>query len=232
MERPQIELQKVFMSTFTKDYFLRNYGKSDKKNPLYKLESYRKEVIQVVSQNRSKFRILDVGCGYGAFLSLLESESRFETYGTDASNFAIKEAKKRTQKTKFWAISLDDFHPKKGFHVITAFDVLEHIPDLESTIDKIYRLLESDGKFLCVVPVYDGPLGIAGGLLDRDVTHVHKKSREFWIKTLGSKFRILKVKGIVRYDFPLIGYFHLKSALLAKLSQAILISMAKPKKVL
>lgn len=232
MVRPQTELQKAFMSTFTKDYFLTHYGKSDKKNPLYKLESYRREVMQAVPQNRSKFRILDVGCGYGAFLSLLEGESRFETYGTDTSTFAIKEAKKRTQKTKFWAISLDNFHPKKNFHVVTAFDVLEHIVDLDRALEKIYDLLEKDGKFLCVVPVYDGIMGRVGGLLDKDITHIHKKSRKFWINKLKDKFIILKVIGIVRYNFPLVGYLYVKSNFLANWGQAILISMVKPQKTL
>ena len=223
------ELQKASMITFSKDYFLKHYGEQGRKNPLSKLESYWQELSQLVAQGSSKISVLDIGCGYGAFLTLLESKSKFETYGTDTSSFAISEAKKRTKKTKYWTASLERFDPRRNFQVITAFDILEHIPDLESSLDKIYNLLEKDGKFLCVVPVYDGPVGRLGGFLDDDITHIHRKSRHFWIKTLGSKFTILKVKGILRYEFPLVGYLHLKSTLLANWGQAILISMEKPK---
>lgn len=225
--RQQKELQRKFMNTFTKEYFLKHYGKLDKKNPPHKLKAYRNAVIEAMPKTKSKVRILDIGCGYGKFLSLLESENKFETYGIDTGSYAIKEAKKRTSKTKFWVGSISTFQPKLRFHIICAFDVLEHIPNLEEALKKIYDLLEKNGRFFCVVPVYDGVMGKIGGLLDKDKTHIHKKSRKFWIKKLSRQFAISNIEGIIRYTFPRIGYLHVKSGYLTNWGQAILVSTAK-----
>ena len=215
------------MNTFTKEYFLKHYGNLDKKNPPHKLKAYRDAVIETMPKTNSKIKILDVGCGYGAFLGLIEQKDKFETYGIDAGSHAIKEAKKRTSKTKFWTGDITTFQPKTHFNIICAFDVLEHIPDLEQALKKIDKLLEKNGRFFCVVPVYDGIAGKIGGLLDKDETHIHKKNRKFWVKKLGKRFAILNIEGIIRYSFPLIGYMHFKSAFFANWGQAILISMLK-----
>lgn len=218
------------MNIFTKEYFLKHYGNLDKKNPPHKLEAYRDAVIEVLPKVKSKIKVLDIGCGYGKFLSLFESEDKFETYGIDIGTYAIQEAKKQTPKTKFWVGSIVNFKVRMHFDVICAFDVLEHIDNLEGALKKINALLEENGRFFCVVPVYDGIVGKIGGLLDSDETHIYKKSRNFWITKLGKHFTILSIEGLIRYTFPLIGYLHFKSVVLASWGQAILISMAKSRK--
>ncbi|KKR88143.1 MAG: Generic methyltransferase [Candidatus Curtissbacteria bacterium GW2011_GWA1_41_11] len=217
------------MNTFTKNYFLKYYGNSDKKNSNQKLESYYEEIINVSPVARSKIKILDIGCGYGTFLKMLEDKKGFETYGLDTGSFAISKARKKANQTKFWVKPLSKFQLKHRFQIITAFDVLEHIPNLDGAINQIYTHLVKRGAFLCVVPVYDNVFGRIGGLLDKDETHVHKKSRDFWITKLRRKFEILNVTGILRTSLPFGGYLHIKSKYLAKYGQAIFISMLKNK---
>lgn len=220
-------LLKKLMNIFSKNYFLKHYGKFDSKNPPFKVEAYLKEIISVSPDNGSTIKILDIGCGYGAFLNLLETKGGFDTYGIDAGDFAINKAKKRARRTKFWVTTIDNFKTKNKFDLITAFDVLEHIPDLDNALKKIKKLLVSEGLFVCVVPVYDGIFGKIGEFLDKDTTHVHKKNRQFWLNKLNTQFKILRVKGILRGDFPVIGYAQIKSQFLASTGQAILISAKK-----
>lgn len=215
------------MNIFSKDYFLKHYGNFDDKNPSFKVEAYLKEIDEDIFDKQSKMKVLDIGCGYGAFLSLLEAKDRFYTYGIDASSYVISLARKRAPRTKFAVATISNLKTKDHFDIITAFDVLEHVLDLDAALKKIKNLLKKSGLFVCVVPVYDGIFGRIGGLLDKDLTHVHKKNRQFWLNKLNGQFKILKVSGILRGYFPLIGYLQIKSKFLTGTGQAILISMKK-----
>jgi len=121
-----------------------------------------------------------------------------------------------------------EFPAPGKFDVVTAFDVLEHISDLDGALTTIRAALPSDGALIAVVPVYDGPLGAVVRLLDHDPTHVQKESRAFWIRSIERHFTILHYEGLFRFLVPHTRrYLHAHSAALAPLSPAILI-VARP----
>ena len=65
--------------------------------------------------------------------------------------------------------------PFRGpFHAIVAFDVIEHVPDLDAIAKFVHSELDAHGVFVFVVPVYDGPLGGLVRRLDKDPTHMQK----------------------------------------------------------
>lgn len=220
------ELPKLSPRKFNHEYFLKHYLSSQDKNPAYKLNSYLKIVRKHLNRNLGRRpRLLDIGCGYGRFLKLAENE--FSTIGIDPSDFVIDKANHFATRTRFERATLKSFSSKFKFDVITAFDVMEHVPNLNLSTEKIYRLLSPGGTFICVVPVYDGPLGKIGLALDHDPTHIHKLSRWQWFKLLGKKFKIIEVQGLVRYTFPGGVYFHVMSPALFRWGQAILVVMKK-----
>ncbi len=168
---------------------------------------------------------MDIGCGYGRFLKLAEDE--FETYGIDPSEFVIKEAGRYAINTKFEVATISSYKPRIKFDMITAFDVLEHTPNLEESLQNIKSWLVPGGLFVCVVPVYDGIFGKIGGWLDRDTTHLYKLSRWVWLEKFKKNLTVLETWGILRYFFSKNVYFHVMKRWLFRWGQAILVVMQK-----
>lgn len=210
---------------FNKLYFQRHYASFKQRNPMFKLQSYLKIVRKWTKDFRGRPMLLDIGCGYGRFLTI--AERYFKTYGIDPSAYALNQAKTAVRHTVFEVASLESYKQKRAYDIVTAFDALEHMENVAYSLQKIHALLSRRGRFVCVVPVYDGSLGIIGGLLDRDPTHVQKLSRWKWLKLFKSQFEIIEVQGAIRYSFPGGIYFHTMSPLFWKWGQAILVVMEK-----
>jgi len=177
-------------------YFEQQYRNYRLQNPPRKLRFYQ-GLVERAAGGRPRPRILDLGCAFGLFLSILGD--RWDRFGVDASEYAIGEARRRTPDAKFAVAGAGNVPFPGQFDVITAFDVLEHIPDLETVLFRVSQSLAPDGAFIFVVPVYDGPTGPIIRALDRDPTHVHKESRDFWLSRVSERFCVIDWHGIYRY---------------------------------
>jgi SAM-dependent methyltransferase len=99
-------------------------------------------------------RILDVGCGTGAMLELLSQFGSVE--GLDCESAAIDYCRQRFGK----AIELHNGLVPEGlpdgseYDLITAFDVIEHIPDAVAALRGMRDLLAPRGHLVCTVPAY------------------------------------------------------------------------------
>ncbi|KKS41137.1 MAG: Dolichol-phosphate mannosyltransferase, partial [candidate division CPR1 bacterium GW2011_GWA2_42_17] len=151
------------------------------------------------------------------------AENEFVTYGIDPSEFVINEARKYAINTKFEVATILSYKPEIKFDVITAFDVLEHVPEIEKAIGQIKSRLKPGGIFFCAVPVYDGSLGRLAEKLDRDETHINKWSRNRWLGIFSRSFNVLETWGAVRYSFGQLGYFYMAKPWLFRWGQAILV---------
>ena len=223
----------ILSRRFDSRYFNRFYRGSGDKNPPGKICTYLSIVLKMTvlsvrkgqSFGEEKLKLLDIGCGYGRFLKLAENE--FVTYGIDPSEFVINEARKYTINTKFEVATILSYKPEIKFDVITAFDVLEHVPEIEKAIGQIKSWLKPGGIFFCAVPVYDGSLGWLAEKLDRDETHINKWSRNRWLGIFSSSFNVSETWGAVRYSFGQLGYFYMAKPWLFRWGQAILVVMRK-----
>ncbi len=140
---------------FNSQYFDTAYGKGyERRNPRYKWRSFLRKILKF----RSSGSLLEVGCGFGLFLK--EAREHFTCTGSDISDYAISQARKRLpDDVVLYSGVLDEIEIHLRFDVITCFDVLEHIPDLNTALDNIEHLLRPGGLLVFTVPVYDGPVG-------------------------------------------------------------------------
>lgn len=207
---------------FEQDYYRYIYRDYLKHNPLYKLNFYLRKIKQYAPKAQ---KLLDVGCGPGLFL---ESASRFyQVYGVEVSDYALKLALERVPRARIKKGSIEEIYFPTQMDVVSAFDVLEHVPDLKKAFSGMKNQLKREGLVVFVVPVYDGLVGRLVDLLDKDETHVHKKSRWWWIERVAEHFEILEWFGIWRYLLPLGLYVNFPTKWLRNFSPSIMLIARK-----
>lgn len=107
---------------------------------LRKLESYR-----------SGGRLLDVGCGDGAFL-LAAKQRGWSVEGTEISTYAAQRASDLLGVLVFnGELSAAPF-PENEFDAVTLWHVLEHLADPMSCLLRVNRLLKPGGLVVIAVP--------------------------------------------------------------------------------
>ncbi|MGE5295243.1 MAG: class I SAM-dependent methyltransferase [Solirubrobacterales bacterium] len=100
-------------------------------------------------------RLLDVGCGNGAFLDAMRRLTGCEVFGVDFSPMAVEQAKRLYDLDVFQGTVDEAPYPEKSFDVVTAWWYLEHVPDPRTCIAKMARLLKEGGLCAVGVPNYD-----------------------------------------------------------------------------
>lgn len=98
-------------------------------------------------------RILDVGCGDGRFLGVLEKygPSEWEVLGIDIDEGAINRA--RQKGLKAYRTRLEDFDPgAEKFDMVVLFQVIEHVSEPREMCAKIRELLKPGGVFVIETP--------------------------------------------------------------------------------
>jgi SAM-dependent methyltransferase len=176
---------------FDEEYFRQNYGNYFRQNPRRKLRAY----LSMIRQHMPGGRLLDIGCSYGLFVE--EAGVFFECTGMDVDREIVAKAAFRVPAATFVTGALPGI-PFHGMDVITVIDVLEHIPDPDSALASVRTALRPGGIALIVVPVYDGPLGRIARMLDRDPTHIHKRSRHYWYDLASRHLEVIEWRGFVR----------------------------------
>jgi len=213
-------------SAFDADYYSTYYREYRRQNPPRKLRFYARMVERHAPPGGPR-RIHDLGCGFGDFLATLDEA--WEICGSDVSDYAIARATESHPRGAFKVAGATDRGVFPGaFGVVTAFDVLEHVAELDAVAAAVDAQLAPGGAFIFVVPVYDGLSGPVIRALDRDPTHVHKWPRRLWLGWAARHFRVLEWLGTVRYLFPLLGYLHLATRLFRRHTPAILVACRKP----
>jgi len=124
-------------------------------------------------------RLLDLGCAYG-FLVREAREAGFRAVGVDASRFAVAQAKAcAPDSAGRLLVAHAERLPFAGasFDVVTAFDVLEHVPHPELLIAEAARVLRPGGVFAGATP---DPLRFGRD----EETHVAEHVPSWWVRVL------------------------------------------------
>ncbi|MDA8763112.1 class I SAM-dependent methyltransferase [Flavobacteriaceae bacterium] len=110
----------------------------------------RVELLEFLPEQFST--VLDVGCGEGSFLKLLQGENR-ELWGIELIEKQAKKAKE-TFKNIFSGPVEDNLSklPENHFDVVFFNDVLEHLSDPYSVLEQIKKHLKKDGVVISSIP--------------------------------------------------------------------------------
>ncbi len=177
-------------------YYADNYPDYAAQNPAHKLGFYRGLLRRHVDPGA---RLFELGVGLGLFLETVRSE--YECSGCDINDYGVEQTRRRTGLSSLRVGSTETLSGESPDvpDVVVAWDVLEHLPDLDEALRAIHAGLAPGGHLIAVVPVYDGPLGWLVTLLDKDPTHVTKESRRFWLRKLAAAgFEVREWGGILR----------------------------------
>jgi SAM-dependent methyltransferase len=129
-------------------------------------------------------KLLELGCGLGDLLALLEH--RYDCTGLDIAEYCVAETGRRAKRA---AVLQGDAQDLSGFAdaelaSVVALHLVEHLVDPRKTIEEVSRILRPGGLWLFATPDpeyswrrFKDPRTDAIG---KDPTHINVQPREVW----------------------------------------------------
>lgn len=159
----------------------------------------KREVLQAVS-SVPRARFFEIGCGTGAFLRSLSSESSLELLGSEIYLRGLRSAKAQCPTVEFIQLDATAIPFMAEFDVIGAFDVIEHIEDDISVLRGIHKALKTNGRLILTVPQHQ----FLWSGIDEFVHHQRRYGRkELMSKLESAGFQVNYVTSFVFMLFPL-----------------------------
>lgn len=135
----------------SEDYISHTNEANNLVNVVYKIARsftlHRK--FRLIKKYASKKSILDYGCGTGHLLNFVQNQNSWKTVGVEPDEMARTIA--ISDHNLNVVGSLEDL-PDKKYGVITLWHVLEHVHDINNTIQLLIKHLSKKGKMIIAVP--------------------------------------------------------------------------------
>ncbi len=130
------------------DEYSRSYAKKADK----KIKRSLRRIKLIKNDFKSTGRWLDVGCSAG-FVVKAATDSGFDSYGVDVEAWGIKYGMETLGLENISEGMLEEQeYPDNFFNVISLYDVIEHVPDLNALVGELKRILAKDGVIDIVTP--------------------------------------------------------------------------------
>lgn len=144
-------------------------------------------------------RLLDVGCGDGAY-TLRTAAGFDEVTAVDIEPKRLEIFRQRIKGTADEAkIDINPMLaeelklPESHYDVVTMIEVLEHVADVEQTIKNVFRVLKPGGRFLITTPNRFFPIETHGFLVNGKRYAPSKGPFLPWIKPLHNRLADARV---------------------------------------
>lgn len=187
---------KNFNDVYSNEEYLEKSINSYDKTRKYRIKRFAVERINILKKYKKKGLLLDFGCGTGWFLE--EARKHYEVMGVEYSDTLRGWLKKKLSISSF----KDAKEIKKKFDIITAFDVIEHVPNPLNFLKNIKKKLKKNGIILIYTPNIDS-LGFSylkekNNLLcpPHHLFYFNKKSFEFMCKKANMKIIETQYRGL------------------------------------
>jgi len=100
------------------------------------------------------YRVLEVGCGNGNVLRVLEDVCKgAEVIGSELHEEGLARARDRV-KCRLQTADIYDLPFREPFDLIGMFDVLEHLPDDRRALENLRDAMTPDGSIVLTVPAH------------------------------------------------------------------------------
>ena len=119
------------------------------------------QVDEVLASGKVQ-HLLDIGCGYGSFV-LAARNRGIDAMGIEIAPFEIEFARTRLRSecpldnpddVYIEGSGLDLPFQSDQFDVVTLWNVMEHIPDVDKLISEVNRVLRTGGRVYVICPNY------------------------------------------------------------------------------
>ena len=105
--------------------------------------------------NKDNIKILEIGCGTGAYLALLRDIGGWDVMGVEMSPYAAECAMREHGLNVITGTIFDGKFTDEFFDVIIMKHVLEHVYNPSESLKEISRALSKDGKLILIIPNID-----------------------------------------------------------------------------
>ena len=101
-------------------------------------------------------RVLDLGCGDGAWAAELRSAGAAEVVGAEIAEAALERARARDLNGRWVLVPEDGPLPfaDRSFAVVWCSETLEHVGDTAGFLAQARRVLRPEGRFVVTVPAH------------------------------------------------------------------------------
>lgn len=146
---------------------------------------------KLLSQFSTNGKLLDYGCGAGAFLKFMK-KNRWHCNGVEPSDKAREIAQKSGVEIApdIGTLSINQFD------IITLWHVLEHVHDLNNTLSSLKNLMKQNGTIIIAVPNYQS----FDAQYYRENWAAYDVPRHLWHFTKESMTLLLKRHGLKLID--------------------------------
>jgi 2-polyprenyl-3-methyl-5-hydroxy-6-metoxy-1,4-benzoquinol methylase len=132
------------MKSFENEFFLESF---DARVNLFKPR------IEIIKKYKTSGNLLDVGSAIGVFVEALsQNSSLFDVTCCDMSQEACKELSNRYPGYNVINDNFLNINTSIKYDIVSMWDTIEHIVDLNAMLNKVYSLLKNDGIFIFSTP--------------------------------------------------------------------------------
>lgn len=144
---------------------------------------FRAIEAEAITRNNLTEPVLDIGCGDGTFTEAIIKQGKNIT-GVDLNQNCLEQAAKKGVYQKLEQASVYNLpFANNSFNTVICNSVLEHIKQIDTAIEQIYRVLKKEGTLLFTAPSENR----RNYLMDRGFKHHHCWSGSQWETRLKEK---------------------------------------------